>query len=501
MSLLVPTETRIGPPKLRPPPPPLSELDAQVAAFRHQAHFSNATPVSQWIRLADRLKRQADQHHNAGDLEHQYLCLAKCAKILDELLPREHRGWARLDDEHRAHVAETAEMIRSMVQLSRDAILEARQELDGPSSPSMSCSPKGRSPGRSSLRHTTPDTHDTPSKRVSFAVAADQGSPPPYPLSTMRTKLPWHRDSARYDTAQAVPEKAANRRKLWVPRLHTKDSMSFLGPVAQEAPPPTPPPAPPPDPPRRPWRRPRSERRFLTADPVVSLSVAPPGMRGESPASPTSPTKAPADTLAQATRPESEHPMSLRPAMPARTVPERLPRTALRPVHLPHSLPATFLECAEKQLAADTETCGLLLGHVGSVLCVTHLLLPPQNGTSVSCHAEGEEQVLAYQMEHDLVTLGWIHTHPTQTCFLSSLDLHTQASYQALLPEAVAVVCAPLHEPSVGVYRLTQPSGLQYVLQCTDKQPFHPHEKEASLYLEPHVYWDRAAPLTVVDQR
>lgn len=114
MSLLVPSETRLGLPTPRPPPPALSELDAQVAAFRHEVHFSSATPVSQWIRLADRLKRQADQHHNAGDLEHQYLwyvqrslfSLAKCAKILDELLPHEHSGWAKIDDEHRAHVSE-----------------------------------------------------------------------------------------------------------------------------------------------------------------------------------------------------------------------------------------------------------------------------------------------------------------------------------------------------------------------------------------------------------
>lgn len=397
-------------------------------------------------------------------------------------------------------LTQTAEMIRSMVQLTRDAILEVRQELDGPSTPNISRSPKGRSPGRSSLRHITPDAHDTPSKRVSFAVSTDKGSPLAS-SSTFRAKLPWHRESSRYDAAQAaVPEKPASRRMTWAPRLHSKNSMSFLGPVAQEAPPPAPLP---PDPPRRTWRRPQSERRFLTADPVVSLSVAAPGMRGEPLESPPSPTEAPVDTLAQAPWPvaEPEHPMSLRPAMPARTVPERQTRGTLRPVRLPRSLPTIFLACAEAQLAADMETCGLLLGHADSVLCVTHLLIPPQNGTSVSCYAEGEEQVLAYQMEHDLITLGWIHTHPTQTCFLSSLDLHTQASYQALLPEAIAVVCAPLHEPSVGVYRLTQPSGLQYVLQCTDKEPFHPHEKEASLYMEPHVHWDRAASLTVVDQR
>lgn len=395
-----------------------------------------------------------------------------------------------------------------MVQLTRDAILEARQELKGPLMPAASRSPSGRSPGRSSLRQSTSDAHDTPSKRVSFAVSTDKGSPPAFPLSsssTFRPKLPWHRESSRYGAAPAAAhEKPASRRMPWAPRLHSKGSMSFLGPVVDEPPPP-PPPAP--DPPRPTWRRRRSERRFLTAEPVVSLSVAAPEMRGDSPASPTSPpVTGPADTLVPpsgVSEPLRVHPLSLRPAMPTRATPQRstLDGGSLRPVHLPHSLPTTFLECAQAQLAADIETCGLLLGRADSALHVTHLLLPPQNGTPVSCHAEGEEQVFAYQMEHDLITLGWIHTHPTQTCFLSSLDLHTHASYQALLPESVAVVCAPLHEPSVGVYRLTQPSGLQYVLRCTDEEPFHPHEKEASLYMEPHVHWDRAAPLTVVDQR
>lgn len=38
-----------------------------------------------------------------------------------------------------------------------------------------------------------------------------------------------------------------------------------------------------------------------------------------------------------------------------------------------------------------------------------------------------------------------VQTHPTQTAFLSSVDLHTHCSYQLMLPEAVAIVCAPKH--------------------------------------------------------
>jgi STAM-binding protein len=34
-------------------------------------------------------------------------------------------------------------------------------------------------------------------------------------------------------------------------------------------------------------------------------------------------------------------------------------------------------------------------------------------------------------------------THPTQTAFLSSVDMHTHFAYQKMLPEAVAIVCSP----------------------------------------------------------
>lgn len=39
-----------------------------------------------------------------------------------------------------------------------------------------------------------------------------------------------------------------------------------------------------------------------------------------------------------------------------------------------------------------------------------------------------------------------LQTHPTQTAFLSSVDLHTHCSYQLMLPEAVAIVCSPKHK-------------------------------------------------------
>ena len=78
---------------------------------------------------------------------------------------------------------------------------------------------------------------------------------------------------------------------------------------------------------------------------------------------------------------------------------------------------------------------------------MTTLVIPKQTGTSDMCSTENEEELFEYQDAHDLLTFGWIHTHPSQSCFLSSVDLHTHCSYQLMLPEAIAIVCAPKHDP------------------------------------------------------
>ncbi|CAG2057410.1 unnamed protein product [Timema podura] len=80
-----------------------------------------------------------------------------------------------------------------------------------------------------------------------------------------------------------------------------------------------------------------------------------------------------------------------------------------------------------------------------NVLTITHLVLSKQSGTSDSCITTNEVEVDQFQRDHDLVTIGWIHTHPSQTAFLSSVDLHTHYSYQCLMSEAVAIVCAPTY--------------------------------------------------------
>lgn len=93
--------------------------------------------------------------------------------------------------------------------------------------------------------------------------------------------------------------------------------------------------------------------------------------------------------------------------------------------------------------------CGILCGTlINNALFITCLLIPEQECTSDTCETINEEAYVTYCIENDLLVLGWIHTHPTQTCFMSSRDLHTHAGYQTMMKESIAIVCAPRYDPS-----------------------------------------------------
>ncbi|CAE7130661.1 unnamed protein product [Rhizoctonia solani] len=176
----------------------------------------------------------------------------------------------------------------------------------------------------------------------------------------------------------------------------------------------------------------------------------------------------------------------------------------LRQVLLPEEVIQKFMSIAKPNTLRRTETCGLLLGKPkGAGFAVTTLLIPRQKGTPDTCEMVQEELILEFQESRGLITLGWIHTHPTQSCFMSSMDLHTHSGYQASLREAFAIVCAPSSSPNVGIFRLTDPPGLQVILQCHAKEPFHPHTS-GNIYTDAdqgHVKMVKKLELSIVDLR
>ena len=185
----------------------------------------------------------------------------------------------------------------------------------------------------------------------------------------------------------------------------------------------------------------------------------------------------------------------------------------LRTVFLPRELRHSFLRLAHSNTARGLETLGLLCGNLlRNALFITALLLPPQTSTSDTCEMTDEGEIIvdefisahsapdptpsndsngrigakATEMDEqgprgDMMVLGWIHTHPTQTCFLSSRDLHTHVWYQSDLPESVAIVCAPSKSPGLGsewnAFRLTDPPGLGTIRNCKREGIFHPHDE------------------------
>ncbi|KAF8444303.1 hypothetical protein BGX38DRAFT_1095162 [Terfezia claveryi] len=149
----------------------------------------------------------------------------------------------------------------------------------------------------------------------------------------------------------------------------------------------------------------------------------------------------------------------------------------LRTIFLPANLRHKFLEIAYPNTKRNLETCGVLCGTlIQNALFITRLVVPEQEVTSDTCDMKDEEELFKYVDGEDLMVLGWIHTHPMYECFMSSVDLHNHCGYQLMLPESIAVVCAPRYEPSWGVFRLTDPPGVKTIMTCTQKSLFHPHE-------------------------
>ncbi|MCJ1477122.1 hypothetical protein MMC13_005793 [Lambiella insularis] len=159
----------------------------------------------------------------------------------------------------------------------------------------------------------------------------------------------------------------------------------------------------------------------------------------------------------------------------------------LRTIFLPPNLRHNFLSIAQANTRANLETCGILCGTlISNAFFISKLVIPDQESTSDTCETINESELFDYVDGEDLMVLGWIHTHPTQTCFMSSRDLHTHCGYQMMMPESIAIVCAP-SKGDWGVFRLTDPPGMKSVLNCTQTGLFHPHA-------EPNIYTDALRP-------
>uniref|UniRef100_A0A5B7A598 MPN domain-containing protein n=2 Tax=Davidia involucrata TaxID=16924 RepID=A0A5B7A598_DAVIN len=170
-------------------------------------------------------------------------------------------------------------------------------------------------------------------------------------------------------------------------------------------------------------------------------------------------------------------------------------------LHISTALMDGFMKLAKSNTDKNLETCGVLAGSLKNrKFYVTALIIPKQESTSDSCQTTNEEEIFEVQDKQSLFPLGWIHTHPTQSCFMSSIDLHTHYSYQIMLPEAIAIVMAPRDSSrNHGIFRLTTPGGMTVIRQCP-RRGFHPHDPPpdggpiykqcTDVYMNPNMKFD-----------
>ncbi|KAG0323112.1 multicatalytic endopeptidase [Linnemannia gamsii] len=114
------------------------------------------------------------------------------------------------------------------------------------------------------------------------------------------------------------------------------------------------------------------------------------------------------------------------------------------------------------------EVMGLMLGEFVDdyTVRVIDVFAMPQSGTGVSVEAvdpvfQTKMLDMLKQTGRPEMVVGWYHSHPGFGCWLSSVDVNTQQSFEQLNPRAVAVVVDPIQSVKgkvvIDAFRLINP--------------------------------------------
>jgi len=117
------------------------------------------------------------------------------------------------------------------------------------------------------------------------------------------------------------------------------------------------------------------------------------------------------------------------------------------------------------------EVMGLMLGEFVDdyTVRVVDVFAMPQSGTGVSVEAvdpvfQTKMMDMLKQTGRPETVVGWYHSHPGFGCWLSSVDINTQQSFEQLTPRAVAVVVDPIQSVKgkvvIDAFRLINPQSL-----------------------------------------
>ncbi|WP_287586953.1 Mov34/MPN/PAD-1 family protein [Candidatus Borrarchaeum sp.] len=107
---------------------------------------------------------------------------------------------------------------------------------------------------------------------------------------------------------------------------------------------------------------------------------------------------------------------------------------------------STLCKAIRRTSEVSTESGGILVGKMkDEELLINGLETGQQSATHVhvTLHDEFLVETATKYAERDEKIVGWYHSHPKMGCFMSSTDIDTQRRYQALFPNAVALVIDP----------------------------------------------------------
>ncbi|GHJ85342.1 hypothetical protein NliqN6_1744 [Naganishia liquefaciens] len=402
-------------------------------------HWNTRYPLKVWLNSVNALRDRALEYEKAGKNDVAYVLMARAATIIIQRLPTHPDFEGAYSKQDRIKLTKTGEQYLQYL-----AALRSKVKHDIGRQQRIQAERASQNPPRHGSPSTAPGTGSTRDQDRNRSYANT-------PLADALQQL------SVQDSHRQIAADVAHRTHRTFEYPSMPDAADYVSKIDY-----------------RPRSREREERgSTMTAPPVPSRPDEYARLQPR-PANYGQP-QVQAQVQAHPPRPEPQ-------PSPSENTPSPLTRRqtgALLPTHIPSSLIPRFLSLAQPNTTARIETLGLLLGReqlaYGRIpmLVVEVLLIPRQTGTADTCSMVGEEQVLEVCLERGLDCLGWIHTHPTQSCFMSSMDLHTHASYQQMLPEAIAIVCAPSQNNGYGIFRLIEPRGLKEVLICK-KGGFHP---------------------------
>ncbi|KAL2441708.1 AMSH-like protease sst2 [Exophiala dermatitidis] len=479
-----------GKPSLLRPPRNVQQITEAAQEYEYDA----AIPLRYWLRSAQAMLKEAEIYVREGDEERTYLLLFRHAHLILSQLPAHPQA---RDKANKLLLQEAEKEVRrnfKVLDALRPRINERYEryaKLVKEREARKSGQIQSRTVGEHSGQRPAPDQRAEPLKAYEnqdFAVrlaqkeisrraahrqaaltSATDGDDLSQRLQEIRARVDGRRQPDTSGTEPRPRPAASDSFTYHYPHVPSQHGQPVLGPVPPQVPA---------------WN--------VQKDIPASAPAVPPKPGSFVPTQPPRPDKAAEQIASRSPTPEPVHTFA-----PAAYLENGTP---LRTIFLPPTLRTTFLRIAHKNTLRNLETCGFLGGTlIANAFFISRLIIPSQTATSDTCEMTNESQLFDYVDSEDLMILGWIHTHPTQTCFMSSRDLHTHAGYQMMLAESIAIVCAPskgdiTHGGDWGVYRLTDPPGKKTILNCHQPGIFHPHDVD-------NIYTDALRPGHVVEAK